>query len=76
MEKAKFLSDFKDQFIDSDIITVEADTDFRQLESWDSLTGMSVIVMIQDLYNIEMSDTDLKKCNTVNDIYEFVASKQ
>jgi acyl carrier protein len=76
MEKSKFLTDFKEQFIDADTIDIDLETSFRQLDTWDSLTGMSVIVMIQDLYKVEMSDADLKNCIIVNDIYEFVASKQ
>ncbi|MCW3110755.1 MAG: acyl carrier protein [Segetibacter sp.] len=76
MEQDKFINDFKSQFIDSDEIAVDASTEFRKIGSWDSLTGMAVLVMIKDEYGVDMGDTDLKKCNTVEDIFEFVSSKK
>jgi acyl carrier protein len=76
MEQDKFINDFKSQFIDSDEIAVDASTEFRKIGSWDSLTGMAVLVMIKDEYGVDMADTDLKKCNTVEDIFEFVSSKK
>jgi len=75
MYKDKFIEDFKSQFIDGETIAVDASTDFRQIESWDSLTGMAVLVMIKDEYGIDMSDTDLKKCKTVGDIIDYVSAK-
>ena len=76
MNRDKFINDFKSQFIDSDEITVDASTEFRKIGSWDSLTGMAVLVMIKDEYGVDMADTDLKKCNTVQDIFDFVSSKK
>ncbi len=76
MQRDKFIEDFKSQFIDSDEITVDASTEFRKIGSWDSLTGMAVLVMIKDEYGVDMADTDLKKCNTLQDIFEFVSSKK
>jgi len=76
MEQDKFIQDFKSQFIDEDEITVEASTKFRDIGSWDSMTGMAVLVMIKDEYGIDMSDTDLKKCTTVQEIFDFVSAKK
>lgn len=76
MKLNKFISDFKSQFIDADEITVDTSTEFRKISSWDSLTGMAVLVMIKDEYGVDMADTDLKKCNTVEDIFEFVSLKK
>ena len=76
MEQDKFINDFKQQFIDSDEIAVDASTEFRKIASWDSLTGMAVLVMIKDEYEVDMADTDLKRCNTIQDIYQFVSSRK
>ena len=75
MNPDKFIEDFKSQFIDGDSITVDASTDFRQFDSWDSLTGMAVLVMIKDEYGIDITDSDLKKCKTVGDIISLVSKK-
>ena len=76
MQINQFIDNFRNQFIDADDITVTPDTDFRQLPTWDSLTGMSVLVMVQDEYGVEMKDIDIKSCKTVGDIYEFIKSKK
>lgn len=73
LNQDKFIKDFKSQFIDGDEIAVDVSTDFRQISSWDSLTGMAVLVMIKDVYGIDMSATDLKKCKTIGDIIELVS---
>lgn len=76
MDINNFIAKFQDQFIDADEITVSPETTFRQLPTWDSLTGMSVLVMIQDEYGVEMTDKDLKACNTVAEIFDFVNAKK
>lgn len=76
MEVNDFIEKFREQFIDADEITVAMDTDFRQLPTWDSLTGMSVLVMIQDQYGVEVTDSDMKSCKTVEDLYQLTRSKK
>lgn len=75
MDKASFLEKFKDQFIDAEEITVEAMTSFREIGSFDSLTGMAIIVMIKDDYDVEVSEKEFKSCQTVGDLYELVKAK-
>ena len=76
MDKNKFINDFTSQFIDADEISVDENTKFRDIGSWDSMTGMAVLVMVEDEYGIAMKDSDLKKCTTVQDIFDFISSKK
>lgn len=76
MDENTFFDKFQEQFIDSDEITIDFDTKFRELPSWDSLTGMSVLVMVQDDYNVEFNENDLRACHTVADIYNFIKSRK
>lgn len=75
MDKASFLEKFKDQFIDAEEITVEVMTPFREIGSFDSLTGMAIIVMIKDDYDVEVSEKEFKSCQTAGDLYELVKAK-
>jgi acyl carrier protein len=36
---------------------------------------MAVLLMIKDAYGVDMSDTDLRKCTTVQDVFDFVSGK-
>jgi acyl carrier protein len=68
----QFIEKFKEQFIDGDSIELTAETEFRSLGSWDSLTGMSVLVMIKDEYGVDMPEEALRACNTPAEIYDYI----
>ena len=76
MEFNEFKTKFVDQLIGEDESQINAETDFRQLSSWDSLTAMAVIAMVEDEFKIQMTDQELKGLNNVGDIYSFVSSKK
>jgi acyl carrier protein len=76
MELSDFLTKFKEQYIDSESITLSEDDDFRDIESYDSLTGMAILIMIKDNFNIEISEEDYKKIHTVKELYNFIQNKK
>lgn len=42
-----FIVNFADQFDDTDISEIKADTAFHKLDEWSSLTAMGVIAMVR-----------------------------
>lgn len=48
-------------------------TDF---ETWDSLSALSVIAMIQRKYSVVVSGPELKGAKTAQDLYELVTRKR
>ena len=52
MELSEFISKFADQFVDEDASAFTADTDFHELDSWSSLTSLSVVAMIIQELNL------------------------
>lgn len=75
MEISLFIPLIKDQFIDGDEMEFNIDTKFRSLPSWDSLTGMSVLVAIKDNYGIDIVEGEFRKCETIYDVYQLVKAK-
>jgi acyl carrier protein len=51
---------------------INLDTKFRDLEEWDSLTGMSIIVVLEETYGVKISDSTFKDFNTFSDIFDFI----
>jgi hypothetical protein len=45
-----FIVKFKEQFIDADEIDFLGNTVFREVGSWDSLTGMAILIIIFNHY--------------------------
>jgi len=74
MEEEKFLEQFIAQF-DDEPTGVTIDTDFRDIDDWDSLTALGVISMIDDEYNVKLSGEELKSSNSVRDIFNIVKTK-
>lgn len=75
MELHDFVANFADLFDDTDPSEIKADTHFRNLDEWSSLIGMSIIAMAKTEYGKSVSGTELRTCNTVEDIYNLIASK-
>ena len=59
MELSEFISKFADQFVDEDASAFTADTDFHELDSWSSLTSLSVVAMIIQEYGVELDSLDV-----------------
>ena len=76
MKKNEFIDDFKKQFTEDEISLITMETNFRKLDSWDSLTALSILLMIKEEYKVEISDIELKNCQTINDIFNIISTKQ
>ena len=68
----EFVEKFKDQFIDADEFELDAQSEFRKIDSWDSLTGMAILVMIKDEFKVDFSENKFRECKTVQDVYDEV----
>lgn len=54
---------------------VKMEDEFRNYEEWDSLASLSLVSMLDDEYEINISHNELEKLKTVKDLYDFVLSK-
>ena len=75
MDKNEFLANFAASFDDTDPNEIMFDTKFRDLDEWSSLTGMTVLAMAKVSYNKTISGEELKKCVTVEDVYNLIKNK-
>lgn len=69
MEYKDFISKFAEQLEIEDAGALCEDTKFRELEEWDSLAVMELITLYNDEFDKDISDTDIKQCVTLNDLY-------
>lgn len=76
MELNEFVTNFADQFDETDPAEINAGTNFRDLEEWSSLVGLSVIAMIDEEYDVTLRGDDMRKANTVEELFEIVKSKK
>jgi acyl carrier protein len=72
MDKHSFYQLVKDQFVELNEINFSDDTDFKKLESYDSLTGMAIIATIEDFYKISIPLDKFNNINKLEELYFYV----
>lgn len=75
MELKEFIEKFAEQFDETDASEIKADTNFRDLDEWSSLIGLSIIAMVDEEFDVTLRGDDMRKANTPSELYEIVKSK-
>ena len=72
MELKEFIDNLAEQFDDTDASEIQADTVFQDLDEWSSLTAMSIIAMVKTQYGKTITGRDVRRCSTVEDLFNLV----
>lgn len=75
MELNDFIKNFSEQFDDLDSVDLTADTKFKELDDWSSLVALSLIAMVDEVYNITITGEDIRESSTVGDLFERIKNK-
>ena len=75
MELNDFIANFADQFDDTDASEILANTEFHELEEWDSLIALAVLNMTEKKYGKKITFDEMKKCVTVEDLFNVISAK-
>ena len=75
MEIKEFIENFADQFDDTDISELKAETVFKELDEWSSLIALSIIAMVDEEYDVQLKGDDMRAAVTVEDLFNIVKSK-
>lgn len=75
MDINEFVSNFADQFDDTDASAFAPETNFRELDEWSSLIALSIIAMIDEEYDVTLKGDDIKNANTIADLFAAVEAK-
>lgn len=76
MELNEFIKNIASLFEDEDVSTFNIDTDFHELDSWSSLTSLSLVGMIYQEYGVELDTHDIRNADTIGDLYDIVLKNQ
>lgn len=75
MELNEFVKLFAEQFEDTPAEKFESQTRFRELEEWDSLTALSVIAMVDEEFDKQITGADIRSVATIEELFNLVQSK-
>jgi acyl carrier protein len=76
MELKEFIENFATQFEDTDASVFFAETKFKELEEWSSLSALSIIAMVDEEYDVEINGQDIRNCETIADLFKLVNSRK
>lgn len=71
----EFVHLFAEQFDETDASIFNASTHFREVEEWSSLTGLSVIAMVDEEFDVALSGKDIRNADTIEELYNVILSK-
>ena len=72
MNLEKFISLFAEEFDETPVDIFNSETVFKDLDEWDSLTALSIIAMIDDEFEKEITGANLRNCPTIQDLHELI----
>ena len=75
MDINSFIGLFAEQFEDLDETALAPETEFKQLEGWNSLVALSVIAMIDEEYDVTVKGNDITGALTIQDLYNIVSER-
>lgn len=71
----EFIEAFAEEFDDTPVETFKADTKYRQLDEWSSLTALSIISMVDDQFDKTITGADIRSTETIEDLYNLIEAK-
>lgn len=71
----KFISLFAEQFDETDPSVFTKDTRYRELDEWSSLVALSVISMVDEEMDKQLTGSDLREAGTIENLFKIIESK-
>lgn len=69
MEIKEFIEKFAEAIEVEEVENLTAETEFRTLEEWSSISVMLTIAFFDEEFEKEIGGSDLKSCTTIQDLY-------
>ena len=70
----EFVVKVQDELQDTPAEKITADTNYKELDEWGSLTSLSLISMIEEEYDKLITGADVRARNSVRELWEYVES--
>lgn len=75
MKLDEFVKLFAAQFDETPEELFNADLNFKELEEWSSLAALSVISMVDDEFDKQITGADLRSVKTIRELFDLVNNK-
>ena len=70
----EFIAKFAEELEIENAESLAAETEFRQLEEWSSLSVMVFIAIADENFGKQIGDKQIAECKTIQDLYNLVTA--
>lgn len=74
MEIKEFIEKFAEAIEVENVEELTAETEFRELEEWSSLSVMLLIAFFDEEFEKQIGDKDIRSCTTLQDLYNLATA--
>lgn len=53
---------------------INAETNFKECEHWDSLSAFTISESIYDKWNVKLRGIQIRKCTTIKDLFDLISA--
>ena len=71
----EFIENFYGILDDPERDEINQNTDYKNLDEWDSMTTLMLIAMVDEKYGKQIKGDDIKECLTLENLYVRIQSK-
>ena len=72
MEMKEFISNFAEQFDETEPSVFSPETKFREIEEWSSFLALAIMAMIKSEYDVAISTDEMRNANTIQELFDTV----
>lgn len=76
MDINDFIQHFAEQFEETEPEQFSPETVFRENDEWCSMLALSVMAMVDEEYDVQLTANEMRKANTVQELFDIVSSHQ
>ena len=71
----EFITNFYEILDETEKHEIHQNTDYKNLDVWDSMTSLMLIAMVDEKYGKQIKGEDIKECLTLQNLYDRIQSK-
>lgn len=75
MTLEEFVKRFAEEFDETPVEEFTPETGYKALDEWSSLSGLSIISMVDEEFDKQVSGADLRSAVTIRDLYDLIQQK-
>lgn len=75
MTLEEFITAFAEQFDDTPVEAFKPSTNYRELDEWSSLVALSIISMVDDEMDKQLTGSELRNAGTIENLYRLIEAK-